>query len=373
MRTTPPRLPCIVETLEDRQLMAVTSQLLDGGATLRLVGDAAHESVTIVQNDAEDTLRVQVTITGAPNADLPLPIRTYSSSAIKRIVVNLGAGTDTLTYQLDSDEMLYQKTLAVDLGTGNDTALFDFGGRLLYDSILPITHDDQTFPIDVYQPEPAELRAKIDINVMGAAGHDSIDAIFGNVRANLNYRAMGGAGNDSLNGSIAGMITQGNSALIDQDGGLGNDALSAWLDLNGMEAGSKLTVNQRGGTEQDTLNFLTFGGIQGALQVNQWGGAGNDILQNTVLAQWSSIGRVQLRQYGDAGNDELHASVKRADLPPNVQLIAPLPAFRVDAVSQGGTGRNFAWLTPNVRSLFNVVKERSWDTGFPIPVDAWPF
>lgn len=373
MRKPEHRLPCRLERLEDRQLLAVTTQLLDGGATLKLMGDSASESVTITQNDLDDTLGVRWSVLNAgTTGDLPIPIQTFQSSAIKKIIVSLGAGNDQFNYELNGNEVVWPKTLTVDLGAGNDNAFLDFGGNLIYPVLMQGPGDGQAIQ-PPYQPNPAELKAKLDISVQGGAGNDTIDAIFGNVRANLAYRAQGGAGNDTLSGSIAGVVAAGNTTLFDQDGGAGNDSLWASLDLPGIETGGKLIVNQRGGTDQDTLGFSTYGTIQGLLQINQSGGTGNDTLTSTLLANWTSAGSVQSRILGDAGNDQLHVSLKRADVPPGVALFAVQLPFNIDAIANGGLGRNYIWLTPNIRSYFSMVKERSWDVGFPIPVDAWPY
>ena len=99
-------------------------------------------------------------------------------------------------------------------------------------------------------------------------------------------------------------------------------------------------------------------------------------------------GLVRIRIYGDDpqslmaygplfttenGDKTLTVKLKREAVPPNIDLFRALQDFPIAAVANGGMGRNQAWITPNVRSFLSTVKDRSWDNGFQIPVDPWPF
>ncbi|MFO0814551.1 MAG: hypothetical protein U0796_15125 [Gemmatales bacterium] len=372
---------CRLEALEDRQLLAITTQLLDGGATLRLVGDAQQEVVYITQDDASDNLMVNWFRMGSePVGDLPQPIQSFNSSKISKIVIELRGGNDQLHFVLGSDQLLWAKNISVDMGTGDDSVFIDMGGLLVTtqegDASIPkpTGHLGDDVVIDPIIPDPSELEAPVRIDVKAGAGNDTVDAVFGNVHANLVYRVDGGIGNDQLSAAQAGRIYEGSAVLFELTGGEGNDHLSNSLGQDGIARGGQLSILQRGGNGQDVLQMESYGSsIQGRLMINQFGGNGNDTIASTVLAHWGSEGSLAARVYGENGNDQLTVKLKREALPPNIDLFRAIQEFPIAAVANGGMGRNQAWITPNVRSFLSAVKDRSWDNGFPIPVAPWPY
>jgi hypothetical protein len=378
MMTTRHRACCAVEALEDRNLMAVAVQLVDRGSTLRLTGDTAAEWISIHQDDALNTLSVQWGIINPAVDAVPPPVQQFTSSTIKRIVVNTRGGNDTVTYAVDGLNYSFAKSINIDTGAGNDTVMIDMGGQLY----VPLSIDggdsvDGMMPEPPYNwptPTPLEIQTNLNVSVQAGAGNDSVDAIFGHVLKGLSYRAVGGTGNDSLSTSLAGVVSAGRTVIISQDGGVGNDHLAFNQDANSIEAGARLSVVQRGGAGNDQIDLQSFGLIQGTLLVNQVGNTGNDKLSTIVNASWPSTGVVRVRAQGETSNDQMVVGIKRnTDIPPFVVMEGPLAEMRVEASAHGGMGRNLAWVTPNVKVYNATVMESSWNVGSILPVDPWPF
>lgn len=369
---------CALEALEDRNLMAVAVQLVDRGSTLRLTGDTSAEWISIHQDDALNTLSVQWGVINPTANTVPPPIQEFTSSSIKRIVVNTRGGNDNVTYAVDGLNYSFAKSINIDTGAGNDTVMIDMGGQLY----VPLAIDggdsvDGIMPEPPYNwptPTPLEIQTNLNVSVQAGNGNDSVDAIFGHVRKGMSYRSVGGTGNDSLSTSLAGVVSAGRSVVISQDGGVGNDHFSFHQHAQSIETGARLSVVQRGGAGNDQIDLQSFGWIQGTLLVNQVGNIGNDKLSTIVNASWPSTGTVRVRVQGETSNDQMVVGIKRdEDIPPHVLLAEPLANMRVEASAHGGFGRNLAWVTPNVKVYNATIMENSWDVGSILPVDPWPF
>lgn len=348
-------LKCRLEALEDRHLLAVTSTLLPGG-TLQITGRLPAEQVRILQNDVDDTLSVSWNeVSDEPLMTL-MPPDVFQSSAIKRIVVNLGGGDDDLRYVLESNQLTRPKTISVNLGRGDDYMLLDFGGNLVSAAdMLPPEYDDELQLIDYPMAMPAELNANLAIDVHGSVGSDTIDAIFGHINKNLSYRATGLTGNDTLTVLSAGLVAADARTVYDLDGGAGNDQLAVNFGSYGIEVGGRAQVRQRGGVGNDVLNIHAALPVMGTLYYYQQGGAGNDTTEATAQASWMSTGRVLARVLGDASNDLMTLKIKRDPIPPYVALLAALEDMKVAATLNGGGGSNQAWITSNVRATLTQV------------------
>ena len=364
------RTKCQVEALEDRQLPAVTLTLMNNGTTLSIKGDAQGEWVNIDQNDDADQLMVSYQRVADMPSGAALPISTFQSSTIKKIVVDLGAGDDVLNYTLDGRTMQWAKTISIDMGAGNDAAYLEFRGLM----IMPLVSSQSlvvgggTDPV-IYPSQPADLLANLSIDVQGGAGDDIIQSSFGNIHQGVTYQASGGAGNDTLYTQEYGSISSSARVLFDQDGGAGDDKL--WVDLGSqnLEAGARVVVNQRGGAGSDHLLISDSQAVFGLLSLNQSGGAGADTIETHAVMGWSSTGTVVAVANGDAGNDQLLVHLKRDDIPPNVALLVPLQAMHIRGVVSGGLGRNVSWVTPNVMTFLTQVKDRSWNVGQALPME----
>ncbi|HMP18215.1 MAG TPA: calcium-binding protein [Gemmatales bacterium] len=365
------RALCLLEALEDRHLLAVSTQLING-STLRLLGDTAHEWVHIQQNDALNTLTVQAGIINPFVTTKPPETWEFTSSSIKRIVVELRGGNDNLTYSVDGNTYIHTKVVHIDMGAGNDSVFIDMGGQL----VVPFgsaNSEALMFEPPWPEPNPLSIEAPVNITVVGGNGNDTIDAVFGHIRSGLSFRAIGGAGNDSISTSIAGNVAANRTAVIYQDGGTGNDSLDFHMSDQGIGDLARVSLIQRGGLGNDTLNAHIQGLIQGTLLVNQFGGNGNDKIDTNILANWASRGTIRARALGDSGNDNLLMSIKRREMPPQFLVLeAPIPEMVVEGIVHGVSGRNRAWVTPNVKTFATTVMERSWDVGTILPIDPWP-
>jgi hypothetical protein len=363
------RTKCQVEALEDRQLPAVTLTLMNNGATLSIKGDAQGEWINIDQNDDTDQLMVSYQRVADMPSGASLPISTFQSSTIKKIVVDLGAGDDVLNYTLDGRTMQWAKNISIDMGAGNDAAYLEFQGLM----IMPLANAQEvlvgTDPVIYPQPQQADLLANLSIDVQGGAGDDVIQSSFGNIHQGLTYQASGGAGNDTLYIQETGSMSSSARVLFDQDGGAGDDKL--WVDLGSqnLAAGAKVVVNQRGGAGSDHLLIGDSQTVLGLLSLNQSGGAGADTIETHAQMAWGSTGNVVAVVNGDAGNDQMLVHLKRDDIPPYIALFAPLQKMYIKALVNGGLGRNVSWVTPNVITILTQVKDRSWNIGQALPMD----
>lgn len=377
MLTTRNRIQCAVEALEDRNLMAVAVQLVDRGSTLRITGDTAAEWIHIHQNDSLNSLSVQWGVVSSTVAAASPPALEYTSSSIKRIVVDTRGGNDNLTYTVDGSSFSYSKNISIDMGAGNDTVMVDMGGQLF----VPVGFDGGDSeggllpepPYSWPSPTPLEIQSPLNLTVQGGVGNDTVDAIFGHIRAGMTFRSLGGVGNDSLSASLAGAIS-GRTVVVDQDGGLGNDQLAVYMNGASVESDARLSVIQRGGWGNDKISLDAYGLIQGALLVNQLGGNGTDKLRTSINSNWASTGSVQARILGEGGNDKMVVGIKRNDDVPSYVLMAePLAEMQVIASAHGGMGKNLAWVTPNVKVYSAKIMESSWNVGSTLPIDPWPF
>lgn len=370
------RRTCTLETLEDRHLLAVTTSLINGGTTLRIVSDASSDIVRIIQSDTDDSIKVSWQPVSSGMLDNFDYAQDFMSSKISKIIVQMGAGDDQLYYQFDSLEMYSPKTLQVDLGAGADYAFFDFGGNLMVpyggpgnDAPSP---DGNEIPMyDWPMPMPAELKQNLTIDVKGGSGNDVIDAVFGNVYANLNYRSRGEAGQDRLTADIAGSVSSTARVLIDLDGGIAQDTLWTSLGQGTVETGGRITVNQRGGQGNDSLSAVGYGAVHGAVFLNQWGGTGGDTISSMMELDDLSSGRVIARAYGQAGSDDVTMRLKQGETQLMQEPPYNEPAVAVTAslfgTIHGGAGGNVARITPNIRVMFARTLESSWFSGFPMP------
>src|SRR5262245_36725379 len=96
-----------IEALEERTCLSATFPgpvgagyyLTDNGHTLVIKGNDQANEVKLYQDDSRGGLVIFTGDTG----------QVFSSSAITRIVVDLGRGDDVFTYQADSERLLYGK------------------------------------------------------------------------------------------------------------------------------------------------------------------------------------------------------------------------------------------------------------------------
>lgn len=366
------RRPLTVEALEDRNLLAVTASLLDGGHTLKLVGDNASELVWITQNDAADEIAFawQPKVNGASLIAMPVQGQVYKSSDITRVIVNLKGGDDSLTWTLYGD-MSHAKQIEVNLGKGTDQALFDFAGPVY--TIMPVSDPlVDTIPVDppVDAARPNTLNATLTIAVAGGSGRDSVETLIGNVGEGVNvaFLAQLGDGNDYGAMTLHGEVAAHAFVLTALYGGNGADTLTASTATNaGIAADGICSVLLDGQQGRDVVSQRFDGHLGGDLYSLLYGGAGKDNVSLRLLASWDSGGSATTQVRGGAGDDDLTLLAGVASPPPEIAFIQPwTPAVTFDNLMRGGGGYDHGEATANVR--FNGIQHKTivgdgWMTG----------
>lgn len=112
--TKPRRFQPLLQGLERRDAMSCTVGLQDG--TLTVNGDANDNHVQIIQDDANNQLKVI-----ADGVE-----HVFTSSQVNKLVVDLKEGDDTLSWKLgNGSNFKFTKEADIYLGAGEDTAQFD--------------------------------------------------------------------------------------------------------------------------------------------------------------------------------------------------------------------------------------------------------
>ena len=374
------RKPLCVESLEDRTCLNAAVNFSAGDHTLRIVGDKADDVVSIVQNDSTDTLTVTVGMNPAIPSQRPRTFN-FQSSAIDRVIVNLGAGNDDFSYQLVSDAMIYQKRLLVDLGAGDDHARFDFGGPLQASStegssdvndsnhsasdITPPTDPSEGAGLNVTTPQTIlaalrEIRTALKINVKGGAGNDQVEANIGSVglQSSLNWVADLGSGDDSssvvISGQIDGIVngsrTSSGRVTIVQRGGSGNDQLNVEAGDLSVVVGAKLDVSQSGGQGDDNMSFHYTGMANGLVRGRSFGGDGQDTIAQRIYWNDGSQGSLVSNVNGNQGDDQLTNIIQPTNsldtgLPHALSATGPTS---ISGKMDGGDGMDSGVISSNV-------------------------
>jgi hypothetical protein len=185
-----------VEPLEPRQLFAVTVAPI-WPDTLILTGDAANDAINIYDNGSGLIQGSATDAVGGMTPFGPFP-------NIRRIVVNTGAGSDRVFYNLYGDNLAGGATfLNVDLGDGDD--VFQFYAA----------NDIDMGP-----------NAYLDVKVRGGAGKDYLWALYrGELDGQMNINMDGGDGDDRLITDVKFDPGSTGAFLAGSFGGKGNDAI----------------------------------------------------------------------------------------------------------------------------------------------------
>src|SRR5262245_28205190 len=142
------------------------------GDTLRIIGDAANDTVSIADNGAKG---IVVTCDGVTHP---------AATGIQHVRVDTGAGDDKVTYTRSATGGEFKGTLdfSAKLGSGNDTFTADFDANGLAGT------------------------ARVTFDIQGGAGNDTITLNAGTAKAGMNIasggrltlNADGGSGKDKI-------------------------------------------------------------------------------------------------------------------------------------------------------------------------------
>ncbi|MEX2173335.1 MAG: hypothetical protein WD872_03175 [Pirellulaceae bacterium] len=233
-------------------------------------------------------------------------------TGIDRVVVQTMKGNDSVSYTL-TGELINSRSLDINLGDGNDDAVFDFMAG-------------------VASPE-------LRVNVLGQAGKDAVAADFGAVTGtNVSLSANLGKGNDSLDLVLSEGLFDDAALRVNARGGDGNDFLNVSADAQvHIDSLALLDLNLLGDAGADRITVDYLGALDGDLLLRAAGGKGNDAVAVHLDLDPGSAGLVSARVLGDAGNDNLKLKIWNAE-----------DLASIDALLDGGAGRDTFSTTANV-------------------------
>lgn len=306
-----------LENLEDRWCPAATIGFANG--VLTVTGDNNANNVQIVQND--DSNQLTVSADGAT--------QVFDSDDVTKVAINLLGGDDQLTYKLGGGgDFEEAKDIQIDLGAGNDKATLDFA-------------NDGAGGL-------AEIDDNLNINVLGQAGNDQLDAFFGKVDGvNLTLAGNLGFGDDKFFAELKGDLTGDAQAVINmQDvndlvaplinrvllaGGKDQFTVRASADVN-IANDARLDVTLRTFDGNDNVQVQYQGELDGALKVQVATDDGADLAIALITLDQGSAGTVQAKVDGGGDNDII--ALKIFDNSGNAAIL--------QALLDGGAGDNDA-------------------------------
>lgn len=398
-----------VESLEDRLCMSVTAALVNEGTVLQIHGDHENDNVWVSQDNAAGQIYVNSFVQHTDDNMIMMPsyIQVFDMANLERVEINLRGGDDLLTYEITNGDGRGPKFIDVNLGSGNDSAIFNFtgpqtqnyggsvGGPVSLAGFLegevevgvvePVDFDPDADPIEVtlateldqessdeipptfeggpiiLPPTMTTLRRNLFLRVNAGRGHDQVDVQVGNLAENsrLNVDMNLGKGRDTGLLTLNGTLHGGSFLTNKMSGGKGADLLKAQTGIAArVEAGANFVNTLMGEQGYDRLMSHFQGFLAGTFKSHQGGGLGNDILDSRVQTTWDSTGRVSLIGNGDQGNDEI-VSLVNADAPPaHILFIVPwVPS--IDTLQQVDGGKGLDTLTtmgtPSAKNVESTV------------------
>ncbi len=346
-----PRLQ--LESLEGRDCPSVTVQTVDNGHTLRIIGDDLAQSVSITQDDVNDRLLVDVTndlsVPGLGIANLQQ--HQFQSSMIKRIVVSLRGGDDSLNYSL-MFETDYQrpKSFLFDTGAGNDWVHFDMGSMVVY-----FAERDGGPGIQPGDPMIPHVTSIVKLAIETGAGDDNVSVNLGHLDAKAHVRMSTslGDGEDSFYLNTQGDVAAQARLAVSVHGGIGDDLLNANL-LSDIQEKAVVDIAFHGGWGNDVLNAEHYGTLIGRLNLRAWGSFGHDEINFGCYGQLMSTGKLSVRAAGEAGRDTFTLNAW-SSVGPSFEII--------NSLFNGGSGKDTARLTTTIPMI--SVETVEW---LPAPV-----
>jgi Ca2+-binding RTX toxin-like protein len=278
-----------IENLEGRRMMSVTAPV---NGVLTITGTPNADTIVVSQQDAA-TIRVQ---------DTDGSVQFFAGSSVTRIVVNAGAGNDTVRLTNTNERstlngeagddrleggpsadvinggdnndvmMGFDGADELDGGAGNDTfdgglgpdtAVYTSRTRGVGVSLDDVANDGDSFGAPLIAPERDNVRSSIETVFGGQGG----DLLVGNAARN---QLVGNGGADVIRGLGGDDVLRGGDANDRVLGGQGADTISGDAGDDVLTGGAGIDTI-RGGAGNDTI----FGG--GAVD-SLFGDDGNDIL-----------------------------------------------------------------------------------------------
>jgi hypothetical protein len=293
-----------LENLEPRDCPTVSINLLNDGHTLSISGNSADDLVQITQDDVLDRIAIAYSDSAAAG-NSTLSTKEFKSSKINNIVINLGSGNNTLSYNLEfGADYLFAKRFTILSGAGNDVVSFDLANSFTYadgggNSILP------------GDPTPtAHLNANLVLTVNTGWGADIVNVNLGQVNPQMRVAINSnlGWGNDEFRANLMGAIAKNAKVSVRADGGMGADSFFANLQSD-LAQSALVDLAFHGGHGNDTTEITHYGLLDGRLNVRAWGGFGNDNITLYSQSRTGSAGQVSALINGESGNDSVTFNV----------------------------------------------------------------
>ena len=192
------------------------------------VGVGVFGHALLVQGDANANT-VSISDDGHGNVTATIDGKSASGAGINKIIVDTGAGNDTVNYKL-TGALAVSEAVFIELGKGTDAATLDFTAGV----------------------NKGNLAVKVE-----GAGTDTITASFGSIAAGASASARfeGGAGNDTITTTFTGQL-DGSLGLAAEGQG-GNDTIATNVTIAAGSVGKlEAKVEGDGGTDNLTLNVV---------------------------------------------------------------------------------------------------------------------
>ncbi len=354
------------DTLEAREVPAVSIYSMDGGRTLKIVGSKDSDEIRIVQDDTNDTLEIYSAV--LPKSELAsvssVGLQTFTSSTVKQLVIDLGVGNDAFYYSLaEGSDLNFTKTITLNTGSGNDLVRFETASpRLNLDEFYQqeslrsaeeakalengedgsSSEDMMSLPAFCYAPPMnSTINAKLVVTLDTGTGNDRVDINLGTLadESVVRFTTKLGTGDDTF--AVASNYSVGDYSklLVNTSGGTGDDFID--VNIQGSIATKGLVdLVLNGDAGNDYLNTSFFNQVDGQLKVRQFGGDGDDDLNLNSHVTYDSTGFVNVVLDGEQGNDTVTYSALGFDDPSVAQVLI-----------NGGNGYNIGKLSRDVTNV----------------------
>jgi len=310
----------LVETLEDRLCLSASSSMLNvmvQGHAIKITGNDEWNFVQVVQDDTNDTIKV---VYGqlphnATLANLVVNTKTFKSSSITSITVDLGNGNDNFEYTLAQDsDLVYSKNLSVSTGDGDDSVTINTAGYASESAIGTIVMPTINAASGIMTAD-GEF---ISIPALQDGGIASVHSPV--INSAFNVTLDTGLGNDSVCVSL-GAVRTGLKIGLTVDLGDGQDQF--WLCNYGtISKNATVTINVTGNTGKDAINVGSYGDVLGTLSLNAKGGTEDD----TIYVELAGLqnGKTTLAIDTGAGDDFVTVNDLTSPLSTGSLLVSPI-------------------------------------------------
>jgi len=343
-----------LEALEARWCPSAAG-IVQHGSTLLIQGDGSNDTITVSDN-GQGGVTASITLVKGT--------QTKTATGITDIKIDAGGGNDTITYGL-TGSLSQQEKLMLCLDQGSSQATLDYSQGLT-DATLAIAIGGGTGSNQLTTRFGALTNSRLNLTECLASGSATSHVSFGGLLSGSDATVLisSGTGNDQVFAQLgsetnsnlqflAHLGSGANSFDLDESGSLQNAV--AHFDIDASAGGNTITFNTHEvsvdttsrlnletctGAGNDTITTSYSGLMNGELDVNLNGGAGDNEITMNLKLDPGSTGRVHAHEYGDDGDDAMIF---------NVYTGGASTLSLLDAVLYTGSGNDTLTTTPNVK------------------------